>query len=317
MSGGSGDGSSIWSVEAQLDKDLRRMLKREGFRPQRVASARTLQRILGGSTEPFDVLQERFISAINSLADEDAGALLDGYALSSDTEHLESLPDRYEVIGRKLGLKIDATRSRVSAAIDRLQAQLTTGWYPKSPLPFRVPESHNGIINEFVIVQTVVKNRKWRETRERYRFIAAFDEADYLAISSSQPGPIETLGEFDCERRPIGDHFEDRFFMPEPLRRGSTYDLKFRRLPPPEADNPEVLVGEWRAMHEPTRDAGFEVFFQGETPRTIWRFSGLTHLQAPGRPEPTNRLKLSPQGSVRARFHDLYGGLFCGIAWEW
>lgn len=317
MSGGPDDTSGIWGVPAQLDKDLRRLLKREGFRSHRLTSARTLQRILGGNNEPYEVTLERFVSAINSLTDEDAEVLLDGFALSPETEHLVSLPERYEAIGQKLGLKIDATRTRVAAAVDRLQAQLTTGWYPKSPLPFRVPESHNGIVNEFVLVQTVVRNRKWHETRERFRFIAAFDEADYLAISSSQPGLIETLGDFVCERRSVDDHFEDRFFSTEPMRRGCTYDLMFRRLPPPDADDPEVLIGEWRAMHEPTRDAGFEVFFQGDAPKVIWCFSGLTHLQAPGRPASSNRLRLSARNSVRARFHDLYGGLFCGIAWEW
>jgi hypothetical protein len=309
--------NNIWSEDARLLRDLQLMLRREGFTPTRVIKAPTLRQVLGGENEPFEVLRERLISAIRSLNDPEPEMLLDTFALSSETKNLLALPDRYVHYGSKVGLKIDTIRAQVAAAIENLRNQLTTGWYPKSPLPFRVPESHNGIVNEIVYVQTVVRNMKWQETRERYRFVAAFDEADYLSITSTQEGLIETVGDFTAERNRVGDHFDDRFYSKEPMRRGQAYDLMFRRLPEPDVDDSYVLVGEWRGFHEPTRSAVFDVAFLGQTPQRIWRFTGLTHLQAPGEPRQSQMLKIAKNQLVRANFHDLYGGLFSGIAWEW
>jgi hypothetical protein len=173
------------------------------------------------------------------------------------------------------------------------------------------------MVNESVYIQTIVRDMKWQETRDRYRFVAAFDEADYLGISSTQAGPIETVGAFTMERLRVDDHFEDRFYSSEPMRRGSSYDLQFRRLPEPGAVDPYMLVGEWRRFHEPTRLATFDVAFLGKVPRLVWKFTGLAHLQSPGEPEPGQLLKLIKGQFVRARFPDLYGGLFSGVAWEW
>ncbi|WP_201732187.1 hypothetical protein [Acidithrix sp. C25] len=309
--------STNWSESEPLRRDLLLMLKREGFTPPRVAKALALRQALGGEDEPFNVLRERLISAIESLHDPEPEMLLDAFALSPTSSNIDGLPERYIHYGQKANLKIDAVRKKVASAIENLRNQLTTGWYPKSPLPFHVPESHNGIVNEFVQVQTIVKGQKWQETREHYRFVAAFDKADYLGISSAQEGQIETVGDFSSERRRVDDHFEDRFYFKEPMRRGQAYDLKFRRLPEPDFDDPNVLVGEWRGFHEPTRLAIFEVAFLGRCPDRVWQFSGLTHLQAPGEPTKHQILSLSQNGSTRARFHDLYGGLFSGIAWEW
>ncbi len=308
---------NIWSEDARLLRDLQLMLKREGFTPTRVIKARSLRQVLGGENESFEVLKERLISAIQSLNDPEPEMLLDAFALSPETEAIPGLPDRYVHFGNKVGVKIDTVRSQVAAAVENLRNQLTTGWYPKSPLPFRIPESHNGIVNEIVYVRTIVRDMKWQETRERYRFVAAFDEADYLSITSTQEGLIETVGDFTAQRNRIGDHFDDHFFSKEPMRRGQAYELKFRRLPEPDIDDPYVLVGEWRGFHEPTRDAIFDVAFLGQTPQRIWQFTGLTHLQAPGEPSQSQILKIAKNQQVRAHFHDLYGGLFSGIAWEW
>ena len=308
---------NIWSEDARLLRDLQLMLKREGFTPTRVVKAPTLRQILGGENEPFEVLKERLISAVRSLNDPESEMLLDAFALSPETEKIFGLPDRYVHYGSKVNLKIDTVRKQVAAALENLRNQLTTGWYPKSPLPFRIPESHNGIVNEIVYVQTIVRDMKWQETRERYRFVTTFDEADFLGITSTQEGLVETVGDFTAKRTRVGDYFEDRFFSKEPMHRGQAYDLMFRRLPEPDMDDPYVLVGEWRGFHEPTRAAVFDVAFLGQTPQRIWEFTGLTHLQAPGEPNQKQILKIDKNQLVRTRFHDLYGGLFSGIAWEW
>ena len=306
-----------WDESEMLLRDLQLLLKREGFVSPRVAKATTLRQILGGDTETFETIRERFVSAVESLRDPFAQMLLDVFALADEASNLSGLPARYEYYGSKVGLKIDAVRRQVSGGLELLRNKLTTGWYPKSPLPFRIPESHNGVVNEVVLVQTVVRNAKWQETREHYRFVAAFDEADYLAISTDQSGLVETTGGFAVSRRPLGDHFEDRFSYREPMRRGNAYDLRFRRLPEPDVADPYQLVGEWRAFHEPTRIAIFEVAFLERQPSRVWKFSGLTHLQAPGKPSDDQLLALAANLTTRARFADLYGGLFSGIAWAW
>ena len=306
-----------WDESELLLRDLQLLLKRDGFVPHRVARATTLRQILGGADESYEIARERFISAIESLREPFPQMLLEVFALTPDVENLAGLPARYEHYGARVGLKIDAVRKQVAGALDLLRNQLTTGWYPKSPLPFRVPESHNGVVNEVVLIQTVVRNAKWQETREHYRFVAAFDEADYLAISTDQDGLVEAAGDFSVSRRQLGDHFEDRFSYKEPMRRGNAYDLRFRRLPEPDVPDPFQLVGEWRAFHEPTRIAIFEVAFLGCLPSRVWKFSGLTHLQAPGQPSTDQLLKISAASVTRTRFVDLYGGLFSGVAWEW
>lgn len=101
------------------------------------------------------------------------------------------------------------------------------------------------------------------------------------------------------------------------MRRGEAYDLRFRRTPEPEVFDPYELVGEWRAFHEPTRIAIFEVAFLGRLPSRLWEFSGLTHLQAPGDPRPEQLIAVASSNVARVRFADLYGGLFSGVAWEW
>ncbi len=306
-----------WDESELLIRDLQLLLKRDGFVAHRVARATTLRQILGGADESYEIARERFISAIESLRDPYPQMLLEVFALTPDVENLTGLPARYEYYGARVGLKIDAVRKQVAGALDLLRNQLTTGWYPKSPLPFRVPESHNGLVNEVVLVQTVVRNTKWQETREHYRFVAAFDEAAYLAISTDQGGLVEAIGGFSVSRRQLGGHFEDRFSYKEPMHRGNAYDLRFRRLPEPDVPDLLQFVGEWRAFHEPTRIAIFEVVFLGRLPTRLWKFSGLTHLQAPGDPSPEQLLNVSAASVTRARFADLYGGLFSGVAWEW
>jgi hypothetical protein len=134
-----------WDESELLLRDLRLLLKRDGFVPHRVARATTLRQILGGADESYEIARERFVSAIESLREPFPQMLLEVFALTPDVENLAGLPARYEHYGARVGLKIDAVRKQVSGALDLLRNQLTTGWYPKSPLPFRIPESHNGV----------------------------------------------------------------------------------------------------------------------------------------------------------------------------
>lgn len=297
-------------------RDLLYMRKDAGFTAARIVRAPKLRQLLGGDQDPFEMQCERMFSAIQSLWDDEAHLLLSVFGLTDETRGLGLLKDRRALLAKQAGISIDTVASREAAALEHLRTQLLTGWYPKSPLPLRVPTSHNGVIQELVHVTTVVSDRKWQETLEQYRFVAAFDEADFIAISRTTDSVVLAEGNFRVETLRVGDSFTHRFFPPQPMRRGQTYNLSFR-TGPTEGQDLENLVEESRAFHEPTRAAVFEVAFLGERPRQVWSYSGLTFPERPGGPAFGTKLHFARGSVVAARHQDLYGGLHSGIAWRW
>ncbi|SKV44405.1 Uncharacterised protein [Mycobacteroides abscessus subsp. massiliense] len=202
--------------------------KDAGFTSERIVNASTLRWMLGGDCEPFEALRERFVSAINSLGDPDVALLLSAYALTPETTNTPTLRQRRQQYGQQIGRKIDTVASREDAAIQHLRAQLLTGWYPASPFPGRVPELHNGIVLEAIDVVTVIADRRWQQTRERYRFLALFDEMDYITISSSYPAKAIPGKEFRVVTKRIGGSYSHQFWHDSPMRRGHFYDLQCR-----------------------------------------------------------------------------------------
>ena len=291
--------------------------KDAGFTASRIARAPLVRQLLGGENETYEILRERFLSAIHSLRDPHPEILLDIFALSSATDGANLLKQRRRVYGERHGIKVEAVADREDAALDNLRKQLVTGWYPKSPAGFPVPESHNGFVQQEAAILTIIKNRAWHETREYYRLIAAFDEADFIAISSSFPGRPIAEGDFTVRTVRIGESFTHRFFYKEPMRRGETYELKFRIVPDPEFGERGALTETSRAFHEPTRFATFQSVFIGEKPGKIWSYWGLTFFERPGNLKTGEQLEFNDESVVMAVFYDLYGGLFSGIAWEW
>lgn len=301
---------------ALLD-DLIYIRKDAGFVPSRIPKAPMLRHLLGGEREPFENLRERLESAVQSLHDKDAELLLDVFRLSPETADLALLKDRRACYARKEGIQPVTVADREVPALEHLRTQLTTGWYPKSPFGLRVPMSHNGAINEFVSVRCVIgADRKWVETSEHYRFVAAFEDVDYLAISRSKPGIVVSEGDFTVETLRIGESYTHRFYAPEPMRRGQAYDLNFTTRVDPDVEHDEIVVEESRAFHEPTRFATFEAAFLGEYPQTAWGYTGLTYFERPGHPT-GGAIARRAGDSLRATFRDLYGGLHSGVAWEW
>ncbi|HMR85998.1 MAG TPA: hypothetical protein PKC31_00860 [Candidatus Nanoperiomorbaceae bacterium] len=306
---------------SDLHTDLIYLRKGVGFTSTRIRAAGTLVHLLGGPREPFENLRERFISAVNSLRDPEADLLMDAFGLSPATQNLTTLRQRREHHGRQISRRIDTVSDREDAALVNLRNQLLTGWYPASPLTIRVPELHNGIVQEHVAVVTVVNDRRWQETREHYRFFAAFDEADYLTISASYPGrPIplpEGKSPFTVRTRHVGNSYSHDFIHHTPMRRGNSYDLAFKLVPEPDDNDPDLLTETSRAFHERTLTAALEAIFIGERPRRIWSYERLSYFERPGQPKPSSLLDVTHTSSARASYRDLYGGLFNGIAWEW
>ncbi|WP_133177000.1 hypothetical protein [Mycobacteroides abscessus] len=300
--------------------DLLYIRKDAGFTSERIINASTLRWMLGGDCEPFEALQERFISAINSLNDPDVTLLLSAYALTPDTTNTPTLRQRRQQYGQQIDRKIDTVAGREDAAIQHLRAQLLTGWYPASPLPGRVPELHNGIVLEAIDIVTVIADRRWQQTRERYRFLALFDEMDYITISSSYPAKAIPEKGFRVATKRIGDSYSHQFWHHTPMRRGKFYDLSFTLVPDPElvAERSGLLLTEdSRAFHERTLSASFEAVFIGAKPAQIWQFERLSIFERPGNPTPGRLLDFNATSSVKAQYRDLYGGLFNGVAWEW
>ena len=302
-----------------LHADLLYLRKGAGFTPERLAAAGTLVFVLGGSNEPFDNLRERFLSAIGSLHDADRDVLLAAFALTPETAGMPTLRERRSYYGRTIGRKVDTVANREDAALVNLRNQLLTGWYPASPVAMRLPELHNGIVQESVSILTIINDQRWQETREHYRFLAAFDEADYLTISTDFPGrPVPADPEFIVRTRRVNDSFSHDFYhQPDPIRRGQSYDLRYRLVPDSDYGDPGLLTETSRAFHERTLTAQFETVFIGAKPQRIWSYERLTFFERPGVPAANNLLDLRDTSSVRVGFRDLYGGLFNGIAWQW
>lgn len=151
--------------------------------------------------------------------------------------------------------------------------------------------------------------------------LAPFDEADYYAIDVSYPMQTSTYGGWRCEQWQTDRGFELRFFPPEPMRRGSIYDLQFQLEPPPgDPDNlgEQQLIREERlAFHERTLTAQFSAKFIGEKPRAIGSYTGRTFNQRPRCVESGSELKFGNDQSATATYRDLYGGLYSGLVWEW
>jgi hypothetical protein len=310
---------SAWDPQQaeNVQQELLRLRKDAGFTATRLARAPMIRQLLGGNNESFEAMRERIVSAIHSLHEPQPELLLDAFALSPGTSDMRYLKQRRQHYGQKHGIKIEAVADREAPALDRLRAQLVTGWYPKSPAGFPVPQSHNGFVQEAVSILTIVRNRQWLETRERYRLIAAFDEADYISISSSFPGRPIPEGDFTVRTKRIGQSFTHQFWHKEPMRRGQIYELNFRLVPDSDYGEPGALTEESRAFHEPTRFAAFRAIFLGNKPPIIWSYRGLSYFERPGSPSTGQMLHFGSDPGITAAFHDLYGGLHSGIAWRW
>lgn len=298
-------------------QELLYLRKGPGFTSDRFANCQHLRATLGGSSEPEEVLLERLESAIHSLRDEDALLLLGVFGLAGDTGGLAPLSARRDLLGKRLGLKREAVADRDAAAVERLLTQLVTGWYPKSPIGIRIPESHNGFVQHSVRIQTLVRDRRHIETRQHYRLFALFDGVEYLALATLHASPPSVVGD-DFQVRTVqgSTGFLHQFWHRTPMQRGQTYDLRLR-IVNPEPDEPYVLTEETMAFHEPTRVASFEVVFMGTLPSMVWRVAGLTAAERPGAPTKASRLDPADSSSVRSDFRDVYGGLYHGIAWDW
>lgn len=296
-------------------RDLLYLRKGVGFTDKRLSGCSALVTVLGGVSEPVEVLRERLESAIDSLHDADGELLRIVFGMDADVQGATTLAARRDHAGTRLGLGREAVADRDARAIERLLHQLVTGWYPKSPVAIRIPESHNGIVNHVLHVATVVNNMKHELTHHHYRFMVTFDGAEFVAMAATHGGAVGvTRGDWALRTLATPGGVVHQFWHETPLRRGVTYELGFIVRNPDMVSDPYWLTEESLAFHEPTRHTVFEVKFKGTVPEQVWAFSGLTAAERPGSPSAGTRLAAA-SGLVRAQFRDLYGGLYAGVAW--
>ncbi|GAB3156079.1 hypothetical protein GCM10027058_29570 [Microbacterium neimengense] len=312
---------------ADLFFDLALLRKNEGFVAHRLDRVDTVAELLqSDTTDAFDRLRHRFISAIHALPSADAELLLDIFALSPETEGIPRLQERRRIYGARIGRRIDTVADREPAALNQLASRLIRGTYPQSPLRLDVPEMHNGIIYETISTRIVIENRIWTKTYEHYRFVLTIDELDWVNIVRSYDGTVfpDPGGAFKVNTRPInGAGWNDYFWhlnaartATEPMRRGETYDLRFAIRPPASNTNDSLTLAS-RAFHERALLAIIEVQFIGEIPDSIWKYSQLSPFARPTEANEYNSATADQNGIVTLRARDLHGGLFSGIAWTW
>ena len=274
--------------------------------------------------EAFERTRSRFVSAIHSLG-EPAELLLDIYGLSDRAEGLTTLTKRRGVHAKSIGRSVETVADREVPAIKLLITALVTGTYAQSPLIVSVPEMHDGIIYETTSTLIIVENRNWKQTIEHYRFVATFDEMDFLTITRSYPAraAVDSAGAFRLNSRPTGHGFNDHFWHldksrtdNEPMRRGETYDLRFT-LAPLEGEEPPPLVNAYRAFHERSLLASIRVAFMGEKPEVVWSYERVSHFAQPGHLTAKNKVAIDEEGVASLRLRDVHGGLVSGLAWRW
>lgn len=307
--------------------DLALLRKNHGFIQRRLVRMPLVEEVLRARpTDSYERLRSRFVSAIASLDPAEADLLLDVYALSPETERMPLLNERRKYYADRIRRGIDTVADRETPALEHLLTALVTGRYAQSPLTLDVPEMHGGIIYETTSTLIVVENRHWKQTRERYRFAATFDEMDYLTITRSYPARATAApdGRFTLNTRPTSRGFNDHFWHRniagadnEPMRRGETYELRFKLEPDEVSGKVTPIVNACRAFHERSLLASIQVRFIGERPTTIWRYERVSFFAQPGQPSDTNRIEIDDRGVATLRLRDVHGGLFSGMAWTW
>lgn len=312
-----------------LRDELGLLRKNEGFIQRRLARTPIVDEVLRyGADDTFERLKSRFLSAIHSLDEDESVLLLDVFALSAETEGLTRLQERRKVHGAKLGRGVDTVASREEAALTRLHSRLVTGTYAQSPLVLHVPEMHGGIVYEHTSTLVVIENRRWKETREYYRFANMHGELDYVTVSRSYDGWVNSAadGDFKVNTRPVpGAGFNDHFWhldaeriKTESMQYGEIYDLRFSVEPVADdeaAQAPVKLAS--RAFHQRSLLASIQVGFIGPRPRILWTFEQVSPFARPTEANKYNTTHVDERGVATLRLRDVHGGLFSGIAWEW
>jgi hypothetical protein len=307
------------SKKADLLTDLIYLRKGLGLAAGRLSGASTLLEVCGGRGRPLEVTQARFVSAIESLPDlKSREVLLAAYGVSPVTSGLPSLGERRDAYGAQVDRGRDTLADWEDAALNELAITLLTSYYAGAPLPAQLPMPHGGYLLDYVNVTTLYRDRRFVEHEQGRRVISLVEGAAGFAYHSGEHTHVTALDGCTVETRyvPGGSVHTLRF---PGLKRGDVHDFSFRETldgSETQADVPaQDLAGQ--SFETPTLVYRQEVTFLGQRPSVVWAYDKLSRIERPGNPETQRVLGFENSATVRAEFTQLYGGLFCGIAWRW
>ncbi len=315
------------SQKYELIRDLVFLRKGRGLTADRMFSATTLGEVCGGREHPVEVIRARLISAIQSLPEQQSrNALLAAYGLLPETEGLDRLNARRTAYGGRVGRKTDTLADREDAAIEELALRLLSSYYAGAPLPVELPPvPHGGLLIELLNVTTVYRERLFAEHQQHRRLVSLVDGAKgfrYHCSDRDGSGRTRVVAVDGCtadppEYVPGGSLHTLRF--PEPLGRGDAHEFTFREVLE-DLDSQAVAPDNdfaGQSFETPALKYVQQVVYLGDRPPIIWAYDKLSRVERPGSPEKGEVLKFEHGNSLQKEFHQLYGGLFSGIAWRW
>ena len=313
------------SKKSDLVKDLIYLHKGRGLTPDRIFAAATLAEVCGDE-QPPDMTHGRLVSAIQSLPEQQSrDALLAAYGLLPLTRSLLPLKARREAYGKQIERKSDTVAAREDVAIKELALRLLASYYAGAPLPAQLPPvPHGGYLIDYLNVTTVYRDRRFLEHQQERRIISLVDGAPgfrYHSSDTDSSGRTRLLAVEGCtvetEYVPGGSLHMLRF--PTPLKYGDVHDFMFREtLEDPETQG-ETPLSDFagQSFETPALVYRQEVTFLGDKPPVIWAYDKLSRVERPGSPKSNELLHFENSGTLGKEFHQLYGGLFSGIAWKW
>lgn len=305
-----------------LVDDLVYLRKGSGFRPARVYKATALVEAIGGEQQLFETIRARFISAIESLPDQQgAQALLAAYGLTEGYEGTGDLRIRREIYGETVNRKYDTLTDWENSAIDELAIRLLTAFYAGAPVSAELPMPHGGFLMESMTVQTLIRERRFVEHVQGRKILSLVDGAKGFAYHSNAMSRLILIDGTRIDTKYVSGGALHTCYFPHPLNRGQTHKFSFREVVDEENRDEKELTKNidyaGQIQTTPTLIYRQSVRFEGELPAVIWCYDKLSFTERPGEPDEKNTLQADASGLVLADFTQQYGGLCSGIAWRW
>lgn len=295
--------------------DLYYLRKSEGFTPGRARNAGILIDILGGPDQPYVLMRERLLAAIDTLDPDKALLLRAAFGLEPSITG-RTLRERRLAYGRLVDRKVDTVMDREDQAIQELIVPLLTEQYALSPYGESATLMHTAAIQTRIHIYTTMRDGIRTGTSESYQTLCLYEGAEYLEFSTDIPGEVTSSTAHQLQLIDTGNGSRSiRCYPITPYRKGQLVNTELTFHPAHDAQS-TVLREEARAFHVPTLAALFELDFIGQQPASIWHYQKKTWFQRPGTPDDQHTVHIN-NGHAAVRFRHLHDGLWTGIAWTW
>lgn len=268
---------------------------------------------------PLSVIRERLITAVRSIQNHRGGPALRA-AYGIDSGLAAGTTERRQNYAASIGRKPNTVLEWENSAIEELALVLLTSYYAGSETPRGLVIPHGGFLIEDLHVITVIRDRDFFESHQTRTILSLVDGAAGFRYGTYSPTELShTTGATaqEPEQHEGGTMHTLRF--PKPLRRGEAHTFAFReRVPPGAVNGTRSSESDFsgQSFESPTLTYTDEVCFLGDLPTTIWTYDKLSRIERPGTPPSTNQ-RPTHRATFSEEFHELYGGLCSGVAWQW